>query len=309
MKYRALGGTGASVSVIGLGTHQFTGEWSASFTQDEVRTLLERASDLGINFLDTAECYGDHAVEELIGNAIAGKRERWIVATKFGHSFSSPAIKEDAWSPAQVKKQLEDSLRALRTDYIDLYQFHSGGNADFQNQELWSMLHSEVEAGRIRYLGISLAAGLLHKGDLLQVRQALSVRAEAVQVVYNRLNREAETEILPFCRAHSIGVLARVPLAKGFLAGMYQPGTKFAATDTRASFGAEFNDAQLALAARIKEAEVPEGQNMAQWALGWCLKQPAVSAVIVGCKSVKQLETNAAASDLAETFDFPSAAS
>src|SRR5262245_30016656 len=123
MKFRQLGKTGLQVSVIGLGTHQFSGEWAMEFSVREVEQLLGPAGSLGINFLDTAECYGDHFVESLLGKAIGNHRSDWIVATKFGHQYSNGSEKKEAWSPEQVQRQLEDSLRALQTDYIDLYQF------------------------------------------------------------------------------------------------------------------------------------------------------------------------------------------
>jgi aryl-alcohol dehydrogenase-like predicted oxidoreductase len=300
MKYRPLGKTGLEVSVIGLGTHQFTGEWAKEFRESEVEALLEEARRLGINFLDTAECYGDHAVEELLGRAISRNRGDWIVATKFGHWHPSPAQKAEAWSAGEVLLQLDASLKALKTDRIDLYQFHSGSNEVFHNEELWAMLNRQVSAGKVRFLGVSLAAGLLQKGDLEQVHAAAEVNAGVIQVLYNRLHREAEEQVLPFCRERRIGVLARVPLAKGFLGGAYRPDAVFPENDTRAAYGREFNRAQLKMVEQIRRQEVPPGQNMAQWALAWCLKHPAVSSVVVGCKSLEQVQSNAAAAELVE---------
>jgi len=298
MKYRTLGRTGLTVSVIGLGTHQFSGEWAKEFSATEVDGLLHRARVLGINFIDTAECYGDHTVEQAIGKSIRKNRADWILATKFGHRYVNQSEKVEAWSPDQVLRQLEDSLRSLQTDYIDLYQFHSGGNEVFNNEGLWTMLHEQVRAGKVKHLGLSLGASLVQQNDLQQLHSAERVKAQTVQVVYNRLFREAETHILPFCEEHQLGVLARVPLAKGFLSGAYKPGTSFVPGDVRSQYSATFNDEQLRQVEEIKEREVPPGQNMAQWALAWCLKNPAVSSVIVGCKSIEQLESNAAASEL-----------
>lgn len=293
MKYRALGRTGLQVSVIGLGTHQFSGEWAKEFSESEVKQILERARELGINFVDTAECYGDHVVESLIGKSIKHRRTDWIVATKFGHAYLKSPQKTDAWAADQVRQQLEDSLRALQTDYIDLYQFHSGGNEAFLNEELWAMLHEQVRAGKIRRLGLSLAADLMLKNNLQQLRAAPKASVSTVQIVYNRLQRKAEEQVLPYCQSQQLGVLARVPLAKGFLGGNYRPGAVFPENDTRAGYGAEFNNRQLELVEKIRREELPPGQNMAQWALAWCLKHPAVSSVIVGCKNIAQLELNA----------------
>src|SRR5690606_2051023 len=118
------------VSVVGVGTWQFSGEWGPPPAQETVDRLLGSARELGINFIDTAECYGDHLSESLIGNALAGSRASWIIATKFGHRFLDRfEPREQLWRAEQVRAQLEDSLRALKTDYIDLYQFHSGTDA------------------------------------------------------------------------------------------------------------------------------------------------------------------------------------
>jgi aryl-alcohol dehydrogenase-like predicted oxidoreductase len=299
VKYRPLGKTGLSVSVIGLGTHQFSGEWAKEFSAGEVERMLGRARELGINFLDTAECYGDHAVESVVGNSIKSRRADWMVATKFGHAHVGSPQKTEAWSADQVRRQLEDSLRALQTDHIDLYQFHSGGNEAFQNEELWTMLHEQVRAGKIRWLGLSLAASLMLKNDLQQLHAAPRVNVSAVQVVYNRLQTKAGEQVFPFCQKQQLGVLARVPLAKGFLGGNYRPGAAFPENDTRSAYGAEFNNRQLELVEKIRREELPPGQNMAQWALAWCLKNPAVASVIVGCKTIAQLESNAAAGELA----------
>jgi aryl-alcohol dehydrogenase-like predicted oxidoreductase len=138
MKYRRLGNTDLKVSVVGLGTWQFGGEWGKRFSQPEVNQILGRAKELGINLIDSAECYGDHLSESLVGKAIRQDRDDWVVATKFGHRFIGHLEREDLWSPEEVRKQLEDSLRALRTEPIDLYQFHSGGDDAFDNVALWT---------------------------------------------------------------------------------------------------------------------------------------------------------------------------
>src|ERR1700761_8701614 len=136
MQYRTLGKTNLKVSVIGIGTWQFGGEWGHDFTPDEVAAILHRGHDLGINFLDTAECYGDHLSESLIGQAIEKNRGDWIIATKFGHKYNGFLDRSEPRSPAEVRKQLEDSLKALRTDFIDLYQYHSWGDDQFFNDDV-----------------------------------------------------------------------------------------------------------------------------------------------------------------------------
>ncbi len=150
MKYRILGKTGLNVSVVGIGTWQYGGEWGKDFEQKEVDAILYKAKELGINFIDTAECYGDHLSESLIGQAIQKEREEWIVATKFGHQFHGNFERSSHWSAEAVVKQLDASLKALQTDYIDLYQFHSGSDEAFDNDDLWTELDKQVKAGKVR---------------------------------------------------------------------------------------------------------------------------------------------------------------
>ena len=228
MKYRRLGKTGLRVSVIGVGTWQFGGEWGKMFEQAEVDAILARAAELGVNLIDTAECYGDHLAEELVGRAIQGRREKWVLATKFGHKFHASFQRDNVFEPAQVQEQLEQSLQALRTDYIDLYQFHSGTDALFETPGLWEKLRKLVAAGTIRHLGISVSK---KNASVRQASRASEVGAETIQTVYNRIERDAEKEILPSCLRQNLGVLARVPLASGFLSGKYTSQSHFSSTD------------------------------------------------------------------------------
>jgi len=296
MRYRKLGKTGLQVSVVGIGTWQFGGEWGKQFTQDEVSRILGRGLELGINLIDTAECYGDHLSEALIGQAVHGHRQEWIIATKFGHRFVGHLHREELWSPDDVRRQLEDSLRALRTDYIDLYQFHSGSDAAFDQTSLWEMLGRQVEAGKIRHLGLSISS---RRENFYQAARAAEIGASVIQVVYNRLDRGPEARALPACQEQDLGVLARVPLASGLLSGKYRPGATFTQeNDVRANRDAAEIAAQLQQVDGIRQHELPAGIEMAAWALAWCLKHPAVTAVIPGCKTVAQLEANASAADL-----------
>ena len=297
MKYRRLGKTNLKVSVVGIGTWQYGGEWGKNFDEGEVKKILDRGFDLGFNFIDTAECYGDHLSERLIGKAVKEKRKEWIIATKFGHKFISHLNRETVWDVAGVKKQLEDSLRALQTDYIDLYQFHSGNDEVFNNEELWLMLQNEVKAGKIRHLGISISNkdGI---NSLEQTKSASKVGAEVIEAVYNRLEKYPEEEIFPACIEQDLGVLARVPLASGLLSGKYKKGTVFSDNDVRASKDHKQIDLQLEEIEKIMKNVVPTGVNMAEWAIAWSLKHDAVSTCIPGFKNIEQLESGAKAADL-----------
>jgi myo-inositol catabolism protein IolS len=299
MKYRTLGSTGLSVSVVGLGTWQFGGEWGHHFSVEEVSAILGKAREFGINLLDTAECYGDHLSESLIGEALArlGRRDEWVIATKFGHRFHSFMNRTDERDVEHVRRQLDDSLRALQTDHIDLYQFHSVRENEFFNQELWTLLDEAKRAGKIRHIGNSIAASLDPTAQALASRRA---GVEALQVVYNRLERKPESSVFPIAREQDLGILARVPLASGYLSGKYKPGAKFPEGDFRATQDRTKVDQTLREVEQIVRDEVPSGVPMSQWALAWCLRDPAVTAVIPGCRSVEQVESNARAADLVD---------
>jgi aryl-alcohol dehydrogenase-like predicted oxidoreductase len=295
MKYRRLGKTGLQVSVVGIGTWQFGGEWGKSFTQNEVNRLISHALELGINLIDTAECYGDHLAEVLIGSAVRGRRDSWIIATKFGHRFHKNFERTQRYSASEVREQLEASLRALRTDYIDLYQFHSGSNEAFDQPDLWEMLQDQVRLGKVRHVGLSVSPN----DNIYQVARASEVGIRTVQVVYNRLDQQPEEAVLPSCIAQDLGVLARVPLASGLLTGKYRPGAEFTKPDDVRSLRDKTEiQERLELVERIAQAEVPPGVPMAAWALAWGLQNPAVTCVIPGCKSVEQLDLNSSAADL-----------
>jgi aryl-alcohol dehydrogenase-like predicted oxidoreductase len=294
MLYRRLGTTELKVSVIGVGTWQFGGEWGRQYVQQEADEILDKAHELGINLIDTAECYGDHVSESLIGDYLSRhRRSDWVVATKFGHHFNRNFERNQLWSAGDVLRQLEDSLRALRTDYIDLYQFHSGTDEAFDNDELWTALDKQVQAGKIRHLGTSIGSN----DNVHQTDSSTRVKSKAIQVVYNRLDRKPEERVFPSCERQDLGVLARVPLASGYLSGKYKPGAVFADNDVRHRHDREQTMLKLQEVERIQQHELPEGLEMATWALAWCLKHPAVTSVIPGCKNPEQVVSNARAAE------------
>ncbi len=294
MKYRTLGSTGLKVSVIGIGTWQFGGEWNKMFEQGEADAMFKRGKELGINLIDTAECYGDHLSESLIGAAVEKDRKDWIIASKFGHKFNRCFDRSEPRTPADCVKQLEDSLKALRTDYIDLQQYHSWGDGQFFDEDVLAAMHKAKDQGKIRFLGNSVGSN----GNVKQVEASKRMGIEVIQIIYNRLDRTPETTCFPVCVQQNLGVLARVPLASGFLSGKYKPGTTFPAGDVRAKWKDVKLDEKLAEVERIAKEEVPAGVPMSRWALAWCLKNDAVTSVIPGCKDVKQVEENALAAEL-----------
>jgi len=298
MHYRKLGKTNLTPSVIGVGTWQFGGEWGVDFTQKDVDAILTTAKEAGINLIDTAECYGDHLSERFIGDFLKrDRREDWLVATKFGHDFHGNFDRTRRVESKDVLKQLDASLKALNTDYIDLYQGHSLRAHEFDNDDLWTMLDKQKQAGKIKHLGLSLE----NEPSLDQTKRADTVGVEALQLIYNRLTTEPETTIFPVAEELDLGVLARVPLASGYLTGKYKPHDTFKANDVRSRHDEQDRINKLELVEKIKRDEVPADVNMATWALSWCLQHDAVTSVIPGCKTPEQVRKNAMAADLVST--------
>ena len=296
MKYRVLGRTGLKVSVVGLGAWQFGGEWGKAFTQPEVDAILDRAAEAGINLIDTAECYGpDHLSERLIGDYLSRhQRDRWIVATKFGHRFTGFLGRADAFGAEDVRAQLVASLRALRTDRIDLYQLHSGPDGALLDDRLRAVLEEARGSGMVRDLGVSVPGS----GSEIQVREAFGRGYGVLQVVYNRLDLRPESGIFPTARRYNLGVLARVPLASGLLTGKHERGERFGPDDYRSTLGAAEIARRVGLAEKLAEEELPAGVSRVRWALAWCLRDPVVTAVIPGAKSPEQVAENASAADM-----------
>jgi aryl-alcohol dehydrogenase-like predicted oxidoreductase len=257
--------------------------------------MFRHAKELGINLIDTAECYGDHLSESLVGASVQRDRADWLIATKFGHRFTGHMKRSDERSANNVREQLEASLRALRTDYIDIYQYHSVRDEEFFDEAVRKVLREARRAGKIRHVGNSISSKLTNGP---QAAASRSADAEVLQIYYNRLERKGEQVAFAEAQKQDLGVLARVPLASGLLSGKYKPGVRFQPGDYRADENPEEIDAKLREVEQIQKNEVPPGVPMAQWALAWCLKHPAVTTTIPGCKDVRQVESNAAAADL-----------
>lgn len=293
MQYRTLGKTGLSVSAVGIESHQWSGRGGLFFSQEEVEKMLSRAEALGINFIDTGECYLYHAAERLIGNALGRKRARFIIATKFGHTVKEGEV-VGGWEGRSVEKELETSLKALRTDYIDIYQVHINSTGDGKKflahaGEIRKVLDSALEAGKIRFVGICLGDNvLMDKAGKILSMALKTLPLATVQTVYNRLDREAEKNIIPMAIDKNLGIIARVPLAKGYLSSRFKPPE-------------DYNEKRrLREVMKIKEHEVPQGVDLAEWAIGWCLRQQAISTVAPGCSAPAHLDSSVKALEFIE---------
>jgi aryl-alcohol dehydrogenase-like predicted oxidoreductase len=285
MRTRALGRGGPEVSVIGYGAWPLSNNMGAVSDRDAAASV-EEALAQGITFFDTAEVY--RPAEERLGPLLRPHRERIFLATKVGGSNLDPA---------HVREAVENSLRLLQTEVLDLYQVHWFDDRQPLERGLEAMAALQAE-GKIRYLGVS-------NFDVGQMERALKVAPiQSLQPRYNMFDREIEAEILPFCREQGIGILAHSPLAKGLLAGKYRPGHVFAPDDERSRFdrfkGEQFAG-YIARADRLKAIAEARGLTLPQLAVAWTLRDEAVTVCLVGCKDAAQSRQNAVAGDVALT--------
>jgi aryl-alcohol dehydrogenase-like predicted oxidoreductase len=291
---RALGAdTGLRVTAMGIGLWAVAGsEWGA---HDDRATLaaIDAALAAGVNFFDTADKYGDGKSEELLGRALAGRREEVVIATKIGwNDFDRDAGRSRYDSIEKVREDVEGSLRRLRTDVIDVLQCH----IDFDEPNTPVMLDAfrALKAeGVIRAWGIST-------GDLARLEQFKG--CDTLQVDYSILNRTPERDLLPYCVEEGIGVIVRGPIAMGLLADKFSPDDTFAEDDFRHEWTTDPAQRQQFLAdlevvEQLRDV-VPEGQTMADFALRFALSHPAVATVIPGAKNAGQAQRNSAAGTL-----------
>ena len=287
MKSRSLHNSGLNLSMIGLGTDQFSGSWGMKYSEKKVRDLLMMAEDYEINHLDTAECYGNHLSEKLIGNSLIN-RDRWLIASKFGHKYNGD-IKTDSFDLKSIQSQLNKSLKALNTNYLDIYYFHSGDDNQFNNDNLWTFLNKQVELGKIRYLGLSFKHSLVHQKKYKQIKKASEYNIKIIQTVYNYISQESAEELIPLCRGNGLDVIGRMPLAKGLLTGKYKSNSDFRNNDSRLFFS-EFNEKAFNIIHRDL-SHIPN-EELSKWAISWSVLSGVVDATIVGCKNIDQLLSN-----------------
>ena len=290
-----LGKSNLQVSRIAFGAWELGGDWGAT---DEPAAIaaIRHAADAGINFFDTAQGYGFGASEALIARALADRpRDQVVIATKGGlRPTSRGGVERDA-SPEWVRHGVDESLEALNTDYIDLYQIH-WPDPKVPLAETASALARLVEAGKIRHVGVSNfdAAQMAEFGQTLPV--------ETLQPPYHLFRRDIEDSILPYTRAHDIGVLVYGPLGHGLLTGALRPDTNFAPGDWRAK-SAVFRGEEYLRNLRIVEAlnrfaEVELDTSVSRLAIAWTLANPAVQVAIVGTRNAKHIDDAVAAASL-----------
>jgi aryl-alcohol dehydrogenase-like predicted oxidoreductase len=295
MTKRTLGSQGLEVSAQGLGCMGMTHAYGAGDAESGLQTI-HRALELGVTFLDTAEIYGPHTNEELVGRAIAGRRNEVQLATKFGFRLNpdSPWARSVDGSPDNVRSAVEGSLTRLGTDHIDLYYQHRI-DPDIPIEETIGAMAELVQAGKVRYLGLSEAAP-----DTIR-RAHATHPLTAVQMEYSLWTRDAEDEVLPTLRELGIGLVAYSPLGRGFLTGSIRSMDDLPEDDWRRNnprFQEEALQANIALADQVAALANERGITPAQLALAWVQAKGEDIVAIPGTKSPTRLEENAGAVDV-----------
>ncbi|MBI4328703.1 MAG: aldo/keto reductase [Chloroflexi bacterium] len=295
MKYVNLGRTGVKVSDFCLGCMTFG--WGADgggCDEETARLIIDRALEAGVNFLDTANVYGNGLSEEIVGRALKGRRQSVVLATKF-HGAMSQDPNDRGGSRKNIMRAVEESLRRLQTDYIDLYQAH-GMDPSTPLEETLSALADLVRQGKVRYIGCSnYAAWFLTKALWTSDRHGYP-RMESVQPVYNILARNIEGELLPLCADQKIGVIVYNPLAGGFLSGKYRasepppPNTRMSERELYKQ--RYWHSQNFQAVERLGEIAGRHGTSLPRLSLGWVRANPRVTSVIVGARTLAQLEEN-----------------
>jgi len=290
MQYRTLGRTGLRVSDIGFGAMTIGGEIFGATDDQESLRALHHALDLGMNFIDTADAYGRGHSEELIAQMLKTRRQEVVLATKGGNQFTVRQGLRN-FDPDYITSALEASLKRLQIDTIDLYQLHNPSQEVMRCGEIFDRLDRLKREGKIRFYGVSLEKT---EDGLLAIETG---KPDTLQVVYNILHQDPEEKLFPLAQKENIGVLARVPLERGVLSGRFKSMTEFAQKDWRRGVFPEEGLAQTHAAVEklgfLVKGEVP---NLAQAALRFILSHPAVSTVIPGIRTVRQVEDNVAVS-------------
>lgn len=298
MKYRMLGKAGLRVSEIGFGAWAIGGPvdlfgipigWGPVHDSDS-RSAISRALDLGINLFDTADVYGGGHSEDLIGECLAGRD--CVIATKVGNRRTDTGPVKD-FSDAHIRYSIENSLRRLKRDSVEVYQLHNPPQAVLATEEPFRLLESLKKEGKIRARGVSVA---LPEDGVKLIREG---KVDCIQVLFNILNQEPAKELIPLAEKEGVGIIARVPLASGLLTGKFSVDHRFPEDDNRRNYlGPKRMKEAMERVDRLKALIHDSGCSMPQVALAFVLMHPGVSAPIPGAKTAAQVEQNASASGI-----------
>ncbi len=297
MKFRRLGKTGLKVSEVGMGCWAIGGNehgnsYGPTNDADSIKAI-EKALDLGCNFFDTADVYGWGHSEELLGKALKHQRDTAIIATKVGGDFTKGIVRKN-FDPKYIRYALDKSLERLQTNYIDIYQLHNPDLQTIRDGTAFKVLEDLKIEGKIRFYGISIH-------DPIEGMEAMKFSGvSTIQVVYNMLEQNAAKGLFKFTRANGVGIIAREPLANGFLTGKYNMNTSFPKGDIRSSFPAEYKQFLISNVEKIKKILAHRREPLPQLALKFVLWEDAVSTAIPGIKNDKQALENLTVSRVAD---------
>jgi aryl-alcohol dehydrogenase-like predicted oxidoreductase len=298
MELRRLGDSGLLISAVGLGTNNFAGR----LHDEAARLVLNEAFDQGVTFIDTADVYGRGSEEgtggseSQLGRLLAGRRNRFVLATKVGMPMTESPLERGA-SRRWIVAEVENSLRRLRTDYIDLYQVHAP-DPQTPIQETLRALDDLVTSGKVRYAGHSnFAAWQLADADWTARTEHLA-RPISAQMHYNLLNRGIQEEVVPACEAHGLGVIPYFPLESGFLTGKYKAGGEgHGRLSESARAGEVMSPANFERIGAMERFAAERGHTLLDLAFGWLLSQPVVGSVIASASTPEQVRANVAAAE------------
>jgi aryl-alcohol dehydrogenase-like predicted oxidoreductase len=290
MDYKSLGGSGLKVSRICLGTNNFGGQ----IGENDSIAIVNKALDCGINVVDTADVYTGGRSEEIVGKAVKGRREEVIIATKVGFGVGQ-APNRSGLSRKHILSQVEHSLKSLQTDFIDLYYLHRF-DRETPLEETLRTFNDMVREGKVRYVACSnFAAWQIAKAHEICEAHDLE-KFVAVQPPYNLFQREVENDLLPYCEQEGLGVLTYTPLMGGFLTGKYSKATPPPAGsryDYNQRLGQRVNqESNFEVLEHLERVAQDAGISMSKLAIAWILKNPIVTAPIVGASSIEQVEEN-----------------
>ncbi len=290
MEYRRLGRSGLEVSLLGLGTNNF----GARCDEQESARVIDQALDVGATFIDTANRYNAGKSEEHIGKALKGKRDQAVLATKFALA-TGPGPNSKGGSRKHIFDQVEASLRRLGTDYVDLYQMHMV-DRDTPIEETMRAFDDLVSQGKVRYIGCS-NFDAWHVCEAVWTARALNLHGFiSVQPYYNLLRRDAERELVPFCKAYKIGVIPYFPLESGLLTGKYRKGApipKGSRMERTPGFQRVLTEENFRKVEALEDFAKERGHEIGDLALSWLAANPAVGSIIAGATKPEQVVANA----------------
>jgi aryl-alcohol dehydrogenase-like predicted oxidoreductase len=303
MKYRQMPRTDLQLSEVGFGVWTVATTWWGKIPEDERVALLENAVDLGINFFDTADIYGDGYGEEILAKVLGHRRHDLVIATKFGYDFYdtlTPRVghqeRPQKFDPDFVRFACEQSLRRLRTDYIDLYQLHNPRLSAIERDDLFETLEQLKHEGKIRYYGAALGPdiGWFEEGEAAMKER----HVHSLQIIYSILEQEPARQFFPIAEKEQVGLLSRVPHASEALTGRYTEPPTFQEGDHRSHRRAEWLREALQKVEKVKFLAGDDvGRTLSQAAIQFCLYQPTIISVLPNFTTLDELKEYTAAVD------------